>query len=539
MPLDETNRDPFDLPAALRHLEAGDAASARRIAFDALGPLRAAGNLAGQARCLDFLAHVSRLLSRYREAHDDAAQAAQLYRMVGDGPGEAGALGTQCHAASVLGRNEEAVEAGLLAVALCERVGDPARLAMARLNLGIALCQARSYDRAHEVLELAAQAGAEAQPPMSPFQARIAQACTEANRAVTERFETGRLPPADRMAAIVAECDRLVAAGDDRPMTAGVAPTLQALRHLVGATLQYWTGAPVGALRALRTARRCRRRTDAADWLASFEDRVRCEIALQRGRDAVALRHAHRALAVAEQLGHVQSALLSHLQIAHVQQCAGRPDLALDQLRRASAVERAVRNEGIDTRSTVVRWQLDMRRSEQACAQLEASAGELRRLSYEDALTGLANRRAFDLRIAEQLRRCEQRLRPIAVALIDIDHFKSVNDRHSHRVGDQVLIAIAGLLAQHVREGDLAARLAGDEFVLVFPELSATQAGRICERLRERVSGFDWGRLAEGLAVTVSVGLAEARPGEGAAAVVDRADRAMYLAKGHRTRRAS
>jgi diguanylate cyclase (GGDEF)-like protein len=138
----------------------------------------------------------------------------------------------------------------------------------------------------------------------------------------------------------------------------------------------------------------------------------------------------------------------------------------------------------------------------------EALVQELRRHSSEDPLTGLANRRAFDARLALELERASRYHHALSLALLDVDHFKQINDQGSHALGDQVLCAIARLLQDHVRPTDLVARLGGDELVLLLPDTDAEEALALCRSLGQRMAGFDWPRLLPLLVPTLSIGVA-------------------------------
>jgi diguanylate cyclase (GGDEF)-like protein len=147
-----------------------------------------------------------------------------------------------------------------------------------------------------------------------------------------------------------------------------------------------------------------------------------------------------------------------------------------------------------------------------------------------DALTNLPNRRYFDelLSIMQPRRRANDSL---GVLMIDIDHFKRINDRYGHVTGDGVLRAIAGAIATTVRAEDTPARYGGEEFAVILRRASASQATEVAERVRQAVSEVPPDRIGTTEPVTVSVGVAVAVPGEEVADVVDRADRALLLAK--------
>lgn len=164
-------------------------------------------------------------------------------------------------------------------------------------------------------------------------------------------------------------------------------------------------------------------------------------------------------------------------------------------------------------------------------AQAHASrAVVLERIAMQDKLTGLGNRRALDTHLAELVGAAQSIGAPLSVAVIDLDHFKRVNDVFGHAVGDRVLVQMADLLTELTRTDDLVTRTGGEEFVLVMPDLGPADAFDICERLRLRVSRFNWGTIAPELSLTLSAGIAST-PDYDAGQLVERADLAMYRAK--------
>ena len=157
---------------------------------------------------------------------------------------------------------------------------------------------------------------------------------------------------------------------------------------------------------------------------------------------------------------------------------------------------------------------------------------ELRELATRDPLTGVANRRAFFELSEHEVRRAHRYSRPLAVAMIDVDHFKRVNDEHGHAVGDEVLAELARRTASVLRKADVFARYGGEEFVVLLPELRVSDAMQAMERLRTAITAtpFRIGELA--LAVSVSIGLAALDGGdESIDPAVERADAALYEAK--------
>jgi diguanylate cyclase len=174
-------------------------------------------------------------------------------------------------------------------------------------------------------------------------------------------------------------------------------------------------------------------------------------------------------------------------------------------------------------------------------ARLVATRGEVDELRAElvrvraevivDALTGLANRRAFDERLAALV--ADERGR--SLVMVDIDHFKSLNDSYGHLFDDRVLRALGVVLKDAVRGEDMVARYGGEEFAVLLPATVRDDAVRVAENLRERVSRARIRRTSSDETVgsiTVSCGVAGYVPGEEAAAFVERADRALCASKG-------
>ncbi len=152
------------------------------------------------------------------------------------------------------------------------------------------------------------------------------------------------------------------------------------------------------------------------------------------------------------------------------------------------------------------------------------------RQAVQDPLTGLANRRALERWLAEHWPGVELG-QPLALLLLDLDHFKSINDRYGHDTGDRVLQAVAELLGAQCRATDLAVRYGGEEFLLAIAGTDTTAALPLAERIRVLIASQQWSRLAPGLGVTSSFGLADAGEVLDAPALLTLADRRLYAAK--------
>jgi diguanylate cyclase (GGDEF)-like protein len=157
-----------------------------------------------------------------------------------------------------------------------------------------------------------------------------------------------------------------------------------------------------------------------------------------------------------------------------------------------------------------------------------------REMAHRDALTGLYNRRYINERVPDLLQEAARSCRPLAVALIDLDHFKRVNDTLSHATGDTVLQQVAELLMEETAGGSaVAARMGGEEFLLIFPGLDAREAALRCERLRLRLRAHAWQPITGTLPVTTSIGVTATTPdGHGSfSALLAQADCNLYAAK--------
>ena len=155
----------------------------------------------------------------------------------------------------------------------------------------------------------------------------------------------------------------------------------------------------------------------------------------------------------------------------------------------------------------------------------------LRALTDRDGLTGLVNRRKFDEHLTIELSRAQRQKRPLTLAVIDIDHFKKVNDTHGHACGDRVLRNLARLLAKGIRRTDIAARFGGEEFCVLLTDVDAATALPVVDRLRESFSKVEHQMDGARFSSTFSCGLADAPRFTTPKSLFDAADRALYIAK--------
>lgn len=164
--------------------------------------------------------------------------------------------------------------------------------------------------------------------------------------------------------------------------------------------------------------------------------------------------------------------------------------------------------------------------------QADQRATDLETLAAVDWLTGLYNRRQFESLAQAELARSQRYLRPLTLMMLDIDHFKKVNDTHGHATGDRVLQALATVCLATKRDADIAGRLGGEEFALLLPETTGSAAAQFAERLCQQIR--DCAPIVEGekLPITVSIGIASASlTTSGIQPLLTHADEALYEAK--------
>lgn len=165
--------------------------------------------------------------------------------------------------------------------------------------------------------------------------------------------------------------------------------------------------------------------------------------------------------------------------------------------------------------------------------EVNAARERLERLAISDELTGLYNYRYLQTRLNEEFKRAERYREPLSCAMLDIDRFKSFNDRYGHDVGDQVLAMVAGRLREAVREVDVVARYGGEEFLLVLPSTHLAGALTVAERVWRTIGErpFEIGATSERITVSIGVALYPSRGVSNRDSLVKAADRALYRAK--------
>lgn len=223
-------------------------------------------------------------------------------------------------------------------------------------------------------------------------------------------------------------------------------------------------------------------------------------------------------------------------QAAYGETLAGAAD-SIEGATGAEAIKTVVSNLSTATRRVQRENESLERRLEHSTrevARLREHLEQVRRDAMTDALTNLANRKAFDETLEAACRTADENNTPITLALIDIDHFKRFNDTWGHQTGDQVLRYVASVMARTGRAPRTAARYGGEEFAMIFPGETPEAVAKALEAVRSEISSRTLRRRStndELGAVTISAGYAHRRPGETSVTLVERADAALYASK--------
>jgi diguanylate cyclase (GGDEF)-like protein len=277
------------------------------------------------------------------------------------------------------------------------------------------------------------------------------------------------------------------------------------------------------------------KRSDNRRYLALlYRARARSEQAL--GQGAAAFADLDRYIALHEEL--VGAERSQQAQLLRYQFDSDRQRMENVRLAR----EQALRERQLQALLQVKRWQWTA--IVLACVLLVllgclvvrqlARMRRLREIAATDPLTGVANRRSIEQLGADAIARARASGQSLCALALDVDHFKGVNDGHGHPCGDQVLARIAHTCRDALRHFDLLGRTGGEEFLVLLPDTRLQQAWPIADRLRAAIAAIAFTDIAEGLQVTISIGMAELQATDtGLRELIGRADSALYRAKGN------
>ncbi len=187
------------------------------------------------------------------------------------------------------------------------------------------------------------------------------------------------------------------------------------------------------------------------------------------------------------------------------------------------------RHEATEERNLKLTRQLSQ--MEQETQELQVMLMENREKLLYDALTGVYSRMAYDERIAQELARWNRYGTPFSYVILDIDHFKRINDTYGHNAGDKALKIVAQLMLQYLRQSDYVFRIGGEEFVLLLTNTPAASADTMTQKLRDGIAGSSFHFKGEPVSLTLSAGITETRPNDDFESIYERADQALYKAK--------
>lgn len=245
-----------------------------------------------------------------------------------------------------------------------------------------------------------------------------------------------------------------------------------------------------------------------------------------------------RALSLSLEVQSRELTFLTHEALSGFYRSQGGFEEALDHFEAFHRIKEEVFLETMDLRAQRLQAQhaVEQARKEAELQRLRteelAKALELaERLAREDGLTGLLNRRVGMQRLTEAHSHSLRHHRPLSILVIDVDHFKDINDRYLHAAGDAVLRELADLLRQVCRTSDIIARMGGEEFLIVLPDTARDAAYALCERIQETVWQNNWERIQPGLKVTLSIGVCADGLALTAEQLLNHADSRLYEAK--------
>ena len=461
--------------------------------------------------------------------------ARRFARLASSGRMEARSLAALCNSLSTIGAHSDAFDAGDQALEIGEAVGDDRALAIARISMANLYRDRDDADAALAQIDAAAPVLARLNDPFTSSSceaSRTGVAITTARKLMVEPSEKNRLAALE----VLKLCESVAIAADASQHTKARVFSwcnLARVHQLLGDSEQ----ALATVDRAILLCEHADTRDNLAD---AYQARASYLVDLGRYEEAVVMLATARETAIGtaylslqedieatrvicfEKMGDISAALAAakaHAALLARQRAAERANL--DMLRKA-------KREFAEAQREVNEARLQAVAMGKVQAQLIEDTQKFKQISFEDALTGLKNRRFFDHRFPELIHQHSLANTSLSMAIIDIDAFKSINDRFGHVIGDAVLQAVASNLLTHKRAADEVCRLGGDEFVLFFPDAHLGEAGAICENVRKH---FSEGNMGREYGVSLSIGVAELMGNEEHTAFLTRADQKLFVAK--------
>lgn len=524
-----TEAAPSLLETARLSFAQGDFDQASQQAAEAARDIQLRDHPEARARALMLQGQADTMVSRIRSAHNAYHRASHAARDADDMTLEAQSLALLSYTAGMLGQVDEALETGLLGLRLADVGADRSLLVTARNSMGIAHIWSSDFDEADAMLAEADDLASRYRvPPEVRMRPSINRCFNEALRQLDRRQHTGQACDPTRLGELLGRLHRLLEQ-DHRPRTLDSRMVVKVLGAWLHGIAACWRGDAAAAQAYEHAGWDTLASWPHTRWLGTVMKVLGCERLRAAADHVTAEQMARQLIALATEVEHQQMALIGHLLVIEALVAQGREADALAEQGRMRRRELDIRRASLDHRRQVAAWRFELRQRSHQVEHLQASSRQFQKLSLEDSLTGLPNRRQLEDELAGLLH--HPSTSPVWVALLDVDHFKNINDMHSHVVGDGVLRGLASILRAQLRVQDLPARLAGDEFVVLLRGMDETAALAACQRLRHAVSRHPWATLSPGLEVSVSIGLARVLAGDTVDTLLRRGDSRMYADK--------
>jgi len=513
-------------------LRTSDPKRAAEICIEAIAEAKRANS---ESRAfLNLLAHLQVVLSliyiqlaEYHAALLQALEAYTIYEKIDHDHGISRSLNAVGTANMHLGNYPEAFAQLMRGVKICEQIGDTRYKAVLLHHLGNLHIRLEDYEKALSYLEESLSL-CEKNREVGWMGELLADLCAA-------HFHLGDL---DNALKFGRESAKVYGKGGDQY---GVPIALNAVGQVYLEMGEY-EQAKTYHLQALESCESISNFTETIQTLYHLG-----KLFQTQGQTNTALDFLNQALEKASEMGVKHQVYRCHRALANLYQEIGDYKNALDHYKSFHVTKEAVINQQIEHRlqslevmnrlSEIQRdaeiYRLKSSNLENEIEERKKMQAELEEMATTDPLTGLLNRRHFFERFEEELDRAVRINVPISVVMVDIDHFKRVNDQHGHLVGDQVLIEIARRINNSLRQIDTVCRYGGEEFAILLPGTDLTQAEQVAERVWRKVADTPIKRAGVEVRVSVSLGVANKEQKESMTSntLIDHADQALYAAK--------
>ncbi|WP_380171757.1 diguanylate cyclase [Kineococcus sp. DHX-1] len=500
----------------------GEYREGRRIAEHVVVQATAEGDDCALAEALRLVCNQAVRLGDLEDAARAGAEAFAVADRLRDVPGQVEALNLLAFSYLQLALFDEALDAIERSTARVVTLADPDLRSATFNRAGTIRSAMNDFADAEELFE---RATSELSGQDVSSETRFCLLTNTADLVLNRAYAGGAVPAEDLRRGVERSCESLVLAEEVGN------PYRQALTLLNRGSLTAYLDDPGPAVRDLEAARELSRAHGYRSLELGVVEAYAMD-ALHRRDFATAAPLFDEVARTADELNDATVLVRAQKLLARCHEELGDFRGALEAYRRFHELETRQRTETADVRARLLTQTVELQ-------QLRSHAETLDRQAHEDTLTGLRNRRSFDAALPALLAGAGEGDR-VCVCLLDVDHFKVVNDTYGHGVGDEVLRRLGALLREDVRHQDLLARIGGEEFALVCVLRGSASSGglvdgvrRRLDRVRRKVEQADWGQTAAGMHVTVSLGAVVAvRPDpDSGAELLRQADQLLYAAK--------